>query len=207
MRSSMYGSNIIARIYRDIQGTKINVPNHTKATNALLKQHQRRYNYSYQMMEKNWMMYPLFPVRIYKQCHKKSCISTEDVEALNNFVKKRTEWILNRAWCLLFETARYHSWDPPPPPPYPLLKDGGGGGRTFQKLSHLRGYQKFCQKEGITLKRGGGWCRKGGFATFWLLDSSIVFTVYVGGGVKFLLLHFGASAFWVNHARFSSKSF
>ena len=141
-RSSMYGSNIIARIYRDIQGTKINVPNHTKATNALLKQHQRRYNYSYQMMEKNWMMYPLFPVRIYKQCHKKSCISTEDVEALNNFVKKRTEWILNRAWCLLFETARYHSWNPPPP--YPLLKDGGGGGRTFQKLSHLRGYQKFC---------------------------------------------------------------
>lgn len=30
----MYGSNIIPRIYRDVQGAKINVPNHTKATNA-----------------------------------------------------------------------------------------------------------------------------------------------------------------------------
>ena len=26
----------------------------------------------------------------------------------------------------------------------PLIKEGGGGGRTFQKLSHLVGYQRFC---------------------------------------------------------------
>ena len=49
-----------------------------------------------------------------------------------------------------------HSWNP-----LPFFKGGrgaggGGGGRTFQKLSHLgEGYQKFCYKVGITLKRRG----------------------------------------------------
>ena len=33
----------------------------------------------------------------------------------------------------------------------PLIKEGG---RTFQKLSHLRGYEIFCQKGGINLKKG-----------------------------------------------------
>ena len=36
--------------------------------------------------------------------------------------------------------------------PPPIIK--GAGGRTFQKLSHLRGYEIFCQKGGINLKRG-----------------------------------------------------
>ena len=42
------------------------------------------------------------------------------------------------------------------PPPFPLMK--WGAGRTFQKLSHLEeggGYEIFCWKEEINLKRGG----------------------------------------------------
>ena len=38
---------------------------------------------------------------------------------------------------------------PPPTVGHPLIK---AGGRTFQKLSHMEGYEIFCQKEGINLK-------------------------------------------------------
>ena len=52
---------------------------------------------------------------------------------------------------------------------------------------------------------GGGWCRNEGVATFLLLYSSIA-SIRCGGKVNFPLLHFGSSVFWVDHARFSSKS-
>ena len=86
-------------------------------------------------------------------------------------------------WYQYFDSAdRVHRW---------------GVGRTFQKLSHLKGeggggeYQKCCYKGGITL-----------------FYSSIAFTVCVVGvrGLKFVLLHFNSSVFWVNHTRFSSKT-
>ena len=44
-----------------------------------------------------------------------------------------------------------------------------------------------------------------GGATFLLLYSSITFIACVGK-VKFPLLRFDSSVFWVNYARFSSKS-
>ena len=51
--------------------------------------------------------------------------------------------------------------------PLPLIK---GRGKDLPKIESLGGgYQKFCYKEGITLKRG--------VATFLLLYSSIAFTV------------------------------
>ena len=54
----------------------------------------------------------------------------------------------------------------------------------------------------ITLKIGD-WYRNGGVATFLLLYSSIAFTVCCEK-VKFPLLHFDSSVFWVSYATFSS---
>ena len=91
------------------------------------------------------------------------------------------------------------------PPPPPLIKGEGGGGNGVGRLV-LGGYQKFCQKGEITLKKGG-WYRNGGGE----LPLSYYFTVQlhilcVGKKVKFAVLHFDSSVIWVNHARFSSKS-
>ena len=98
----------------------------------------------------------------------------------------------------------------------PLLLKGG---RTFQKLSHLAG--EVLPK--VLLERGdksekGDWYKNGlGVATFLLLYSSIAFVVRACVclcvcvrvcvcGVKFVLLHFGSSVFWVYHTRFSSNT-
>ena len=48
------------------------------------------------------------------------------------------------------------------------------------------------------------WCRNGEVATFLLFYSSVTFTVC--GVIKFPLLRFNSSVFWVNHAKFPSKS-
>ena len=85
-----------------------------------------------------------------------------------------------------------HSWNPPS---LPIIK-GGGRGVGLPNIESLG-----------DLKRGA-WCRNGrGLPLIVLLYSSIAFTMLcVGEGVKFPLLQFGSSVFWVNHARFSSKS-
>ena len=88
------------------------------------------------------------------------------------------------------------------------IVDGGCvetlGGRIFQKLSYLVGgggwYQKSCQKEGITLKRGigGGVDVEMGRCHFSItLQFNCIYCVQ---------LQFGSSFFCVNHARFSSNS-
>ena len=78
---------------------------------------------------------------------------------------------------------------------------------TFGKLSHLgEGYKTFCQKGGINLKTGG-WCRYdggGGYHFFITLRFNHIYCVW--GKVRYPLLLFGSSVFWVSHSRFSSKS-
>ena len=102
---------------------------------------------------------------------------------------------LHLSWIILKNGQ--HSWNPT------LIKRRG---RTFQKLSHLGvGVRIFLLERGDKPEKGRGWCRNGGVDTFLLLYSSITFTV-CRGKVRFPLLLFISSVFWVNHARFSSKS-
>ena len=83
-------------------------------------------------------------------------------------------------------------------PPPPLLKD-------LPKIESLwGGLQNFLLERGDKPEKGA-WCRKGGLPLFLLLYSSITFTV-CGGKVRFHLLLFRSSVFWVSHAQFSSKS-
>ena len=65
----------------------------------------------------------------------------------------------------------------------PLLKWGVGPSKNWV-IFWGEGYQKFCLKVGITLKRG--------VTTFLLLYNSIAFTLCVcgGGGVKFAFITF-----------------
>ena len=81
----------------------------------------------------------------------------------------------------------------------PLLK----GGRNFQKLSHWGRVQNFFLEKGGKPEKECR-CRSAGAATFFttVQFSSITFTV-CGEKVRFLLLLFGLSVFWVNHSRFS----
>ena len=88
-----------------------------------------------------------------------------------------------------------HSWNTPPPLP-PMLK----GGTTFQKLRHLGGgVPKFLLDRGYEPEKMG-LIKKWWGATFLLLYSSIRFTVCVRK-VKFTLLLFSSSVFWVSHGR------
>ena len=77
-------------------------------------------------------------------------------------------------------------------PPYPTIIKGGVGG--VQNVLLQRGDKS--EKEGW-FRNGGG---RGGVATFLLSYSSITFTVFVGK-VKFPLLLFEYSVFWVSHSR------
>ena len=82
---------------------------------------------------------------------------------------------------------------------------GGGGVRTFQKFSHLsEGVQNFLLEKGDKPEKGGGNVEMGVGTSFTILQlSSITFTMCVDK-VRFPLLLFGFSIFWVSHARFSS---
>ena len=53
--------------------------------------------------------------------------------------------------------------------------------------------------------RDGGWCKTGVVATFINLQFNCIYCTCVGK-VKFPLLCFNYSVFWVNHVRFSSRS-
>ena len=79
------------------------------------------------------------------------------------------------------------------------------GVRTFQKLSHLsKGVQNFLLKKGDKPEKGGGNVEMGVGTSFTILQlSSITFTMCVDK-VRFPLLLFGFSIFWISHARFSS---
>ena len=56
----------------------------------------------------------------------------------------------------------------------------GEGDRTFKKLCHLGwGYQTFCQKGGITLKKGG-WCRDGGLPLFYYFNVQLYLLCVAG---------------------------
>ena len=76
-----------------------------------------------------------------------------------------------------------HSWNPPPLPP-PLIK----------------GERVGPSKNWVTW--GGG-----GIATFFITWQFSCIHCIWGRKVKFGLLHFYSSVFWVNHARFSSQVF
>ena len=93
-----------------------------------------------------------------------------------------------------------HSWNSPPPAP--LLK---GGGRTFEKLSNMGGDTIFfARKEGSTCKLGVDVEMAGCHFFSYFKIQSYLLCVCVGK-VRFPLLLFGSSAFWVSHARFWSK--
>ena len=84
----------------------------------------------------------------------------------------------------------------------PLNKGGVGPSKNWNTW----GDTKPLLERGITLKRGGGGdVEMGGHHFFITLQFNCVYCVF-GGKIKFPLLHFGSSFFWVNHARFSSKS-
>ena len=79
------------------------------------------------------------------------------------------------------------------------------GGRTFQKLSDLRDGPKFLLERRITQRRGGVNVEMGVASCFITLQFNYIYCMCVGK-VSFPLLRFDSSVFWVNHARFSSKS-
>ena len=75
---------------------------------------------------------------------------------------------------------------------------------TFQKLSHLGGVQNFLlERRGKTEK--GSWCRNGRMPLFYYFTvQSQLLCVWMK--VRFPLLLFRSSVFWVSHEGFSSKS-
>ena len=93
--------------------------------------------------------------------------------------------------------------DPPPPP---LIK---GGGLGPSKNWVTWGLPKIFLERGDNPEKKGDWCRNGGLPLFYYFTVQfhlLCVCVCGGGGVKFALLHFDSSVFWVNHTRFSSKS-
>ena len=90
-----------------------------------------------------------------------------------------------------------HSWNSPLPP---FIK---GRLQDLSKIESLGGGTKtFAKKGRITPKRVG---RVGGCHFFITLHFNYSYCMCVGK-VKFPLLSFSSSVFWVNHARFSSRS-
>ena len=75
---------------------------------------------------------------------------------------------------------------------------------TFQKLCHLGGVQNFLlERRGKTEK--GSWCRNGRMPLFYYFTvQSQLLCVWMK--VRFPLLLFRSSVFWVSHEGFSSKS-
>ena len=88
-----------------------------------------------------------------------------------------------------------HSWSPPS-----LKGDGPSKNLIIWEVPTI------LLERGITLKMGGVDVEMGGCHFFITLMFNCIYCVW-RGKVKFPLLHFGSSVFWVNHARFSSKSF
>ena len=86
-------------------------------------------------------------------------------------------------------------------PTPPLLKRGLGPSKNWVTWGVGGGGTKFfCQREGINLKTWGG-----GSCHFLLRYSSVTFTL-CRGAVRFPLLFFRSSVFWISHSRSSSKS-
>ena len=88
-------------------------------------------------------------------------------------------------------------------PPFLIKGRGLGPSKNWVTWEGLN----FLLKREDKPERGGGgkgWCKNGGLPLL-LLYSSVTFTVSVGK-IRFPLLFFRPSNFWVSHARFSSKS-